>query len=470
MPIQVQPQDVAPPGQTTSGIFGKNKLHVITWFLLLVLVIAAAILTERVLTGVALRKEGPLGDVQVYFRAAWAVRAGQDMYQVIDLHGWHYHYPPFFAILLAPLADAPPGADRAGLLPFAVSVMIWYAVSVLFLLVAVHLLALALKPVLSDVSGLTPPDRWWLVRAAPVAACLPAIAWTLTRGQVSLVLLLCLSAMLLLFIRGRSLGAGLCLGVAVCVKIIPAFLLIYPLWRRDWRFLVGCAATMVLGLAVLPSLAFGPERTVSYYQEEFGAVFGPGLGLGQDAAREQELFSCRDNYSQSFLVLMHNLVYPDRATRPDEPAAGLRIAHWLISAALTILTLLVYRKHWPVRGTPDPVATMLVIGQLMLLLPQISPICHAHYFVLALPTFLTLYALALKSYGWPRINSPMGWLFITYLGANALPWLPNLGVLRDGLPGWANLALWLIGLIVLWRWHGTRAATASLPLPMRPAA
>jgi hypothetical protein len=470
MSIQGQPRNVALPERASTGIGAKKNLHVITWLLLLTLAGTAAILTERVLTGAALRKEGPLGDAQVYFRAAWAVRAGQDMYQVIDLHGWHYHYPPFFAILLAPLADAPPGADRIGLLPFAVSVMTWYAASLLFLLAAVHLLALALEPNLRDVPGLTPSDRWWLVRAAPIAACLPAIAWTLTRGQVSLVLLLCLSAMLLLLVRRRSFGAGLCLGVAVCVKIIPGFVLIYPLWRRDWRFVVGCATMMVLGLAVLPSLVFGPERTMSYYQEEFGAVFGPGLGLGQDAAREQELFSCRDNYSQSFLVLMHNLAYPDRATRPDEPAAGLRIAHWLISAALTVLTLLVYRKNRSARTTPDPVATMLVVGQLMLLLPQISPICHAHYFVFALPTFLTLYALALKSYGRPRINSPMGWLFIAYIVANALPWMPDLAVLRDGLAGWANLALWVIGLIVLWRWRGTQAATAPVPLPMRPAA
>src|SRR6185437_8984662 len=50
----------------------------------------------------------PKTDFQVYARAAWAVRAGEDLYAVTDNNGWHYIYPPPFAILLAPLADPYP--------------------------------------------------------------------------------------------------------------------------------------------------------------------------------------------------------------------------------------------------------------------------------------------------------------------------------------------------------------------------
>jgi hypothetical protein len=38
------------------------------------------------------------GDVQVFFRAGWAVWTGYPLYEVADHHGWTYHYPPFFAI------------------------------------------------------------------------------------------------------------------------------------------------------------------------------------------------------------------------------------------------------------------------------------------------------------------------------------------------------------------------------------
>ena len=47
-------------------------------------------------------------DLNCYLRAAWAVRqGGADLYHVFDDNGWHYNYPPLFAILLTPLADPP---------------------------------------------------------------------------------------------------------------------------------------------------------------------------------------------------------------------------------------------------------------------------------------------------------------------------------------------------------------------------
>ena len=61
-----------------------------------------------------------LGDVQVFFRAAWAVWTGYPLYQVIDHHGWSYHYPPIFAILMGPFADPLPGYPALPwALPFA---------------------------------------------------------------------------------------------------------------------------------------------------------------------------------------------------------------------------------------------------------------------------------------------------------------------------------------------------------------
>src|SRR6266851_1412107 len=46
----------------------------------------------------------PMTDLQVYLRAAWAVRTGNDLYAITDENKWHYHYPAVFAILMVPLA------------------------------------------------------------------------------------------------------------------------------------------------------------------------------------------------------------------------------------------------------------------------------------------------------------------------------------------------------------------------------
>ena len=45
------------------------------------------------------------GDVQVFFRAGWAVWTGYPLYEVADHHGWTYHYPPTFALLMGLFAN-----------------------------------------------------------------------------------------------------------------------------------------------------------------------------------------------------------------------------------------------------------------------------------------------------------------------------------------------------------------------------
>jgi hypothetical protein len=121
------------------------------------------------------------GDLDVYLRAGWAVRAGICPYDVVCDNAWHYNYPPPYAILMAPLAD-PPARDVVGLMgglidagsnptgtgtfaaatalgvcpnplppdvgwcvPFVVSAAICYLLNVLALSLGVHLLASALE-------------------------------------------------------------------------------------------------------------------------------------------------------------------------------------------------------------------------------------------------------------------------------------------------------------------------------------
>src|SRR5438105_2103425 len=68
-----------------------------------------------------------MGDLDVFLRAAWAVRTGNDPYAVTSDNDWHYLYPPLYAILLTPLADPPPGCESNDYVPFPWSVAICYA-------------------------------------------------------------------------------------------------------------------------------------------------------------------------------------------------------------------------------------------------------------------------------------------------------------------------------------------------------
>jgi hypothetical protein len=436
---------------------------------------ALILLIGLILFGVLVEKRSAflqrrMGDLDVFMRTAWAVRVGQDIYTITDPNGFHYHYPPLLAILLVPLADPPPGADSSWMVPYPVTVALWYAASVLCLVLAVHWLASALEQASPDaaVRNQVPGSpRWWALRLIPILTCLPPIGHTLMRGQVSLLLLLLLCGMGAALLRGRRWQAGLWLAGAICLKVIPAFLLLVPLWRRDGRCLAGCALGLIVGLGVIPVAVFGPARTWAYYEEWTEVLLRPGLGAGTDASRARELIEVTATDSQSFQAILHNSLYPNPATRPHFPSAGIRCAHWLAGALLTLVTL---AAAW--RRRDDAAVTVIFFGALVVLMLLLSPVCHLHYFCLSLPLVMGLLAANWQGASAPRLGTGMLLALTANMVANTLPhfagprW-PLMQLLRDdGLASAAALLLWLAGILLLWQRGRPTALRPTPPLQL----
>jgi hypothetical protein len=397
-------------------------------------------------------------DLGVYLRAGWAVRAGADIYDITDDNEWHYQYPPLLAILMMPLADPPPGADRQGFLPWPVSVAIWYVLGIVCVGMAVHVLAVVLEPGVPMGSR-----RWWAMRLLPALICMVPIGATLMRGQVNLIVLAALAGMIACQVSGRSFRAGLCLAFAICIKVIPAFLLLVPLWRRSGRTLLGCAAGLALGLAIVPSIVFGPARTVSYYREYAEKLLLPGLGRGDDQSRAKELIEVTASDSQSPLAIFHNTLHLDRATRPPHASAAVRWAHRTTGAVMALVVLLA--AGWRLR--PQPAAEVLFAGALMIVMELMSPVCHLHYFCFNVPAVAGVLAACWHDRGTDKLSRPMA-LFLGLLPVvTLLPHLPSLWILRDvGLTMYSVMALWLVACCMLWRSRQSEASQAlagSLP-------
>jgi hypothetical protein len=410
----------------------------------------------------------PMTDLQVYLRAAWAVRTGHDLYSIIDDNKWHYHYPALFAILMVPLANTPPGNQQAWWhLRMHESVFIWHFFTLLCLFVSAHWLASALEE-----KSTNPPVRsqprycagWWALRVWPILALLAPISQTILRGQVNLLVLALLCAMLAAALRGQSWRAGAWLAVAICVKLIPAFLLLYPLRRRDWRWLGGCAAGLFVGLALIPAVVFGPRKAWDYTVEWSNVFMRPVLNRGGDHARDKELVEATATDSQSPLRIIHFALHPHLPTRPADAAPMVRRAHWLIGVLLTLVTL------WTM-GRRNLVGTELVvgIGALVVVMLMLSPVTHQHYLCLMLPSVAGLIVLAWENRGplWlPRALL----VFLPLMSvAMALPFIPGFGVLRDhGLPG--MMALLLLGVSCLVLRQARRATTIAQLVDRRLAA
>ncbi len=401
----------------------------------------------------------PMTDVQVYLRAAWAARTGADIYTVTDDNHWHYHYPPLLAILAAPLADAPRGADRGGLLPFAVSVGIWYWFSVACLVAGLHVLASALEP-----GAVRWGRRWWVLRVGPLVACLTPVVATLMRGQVNLMLLALICFAGAAVLRGRSWRAGFWIAAAVSLKVYPAFLLVYPLWRRDYRCLGGCAAGLLVGLVLIPLAWFGPARTIDYYSEWSEVLMRPALGSGDDHARDYELIRATATESQSLGSMLHNTIYFDRFTRPGEQAPRVRAAHWLIGGLLTLVTLLAAGR----RRDEHPLQPLLLLGALTLLMLLLSPVSHLHYFCLVAPLVMGLMAREWEVHAATRLSWGLAVVLVVNFVLNALTHLPWSDTARDlGFASYGALLLWGVAVVKMWRMRaGSETQARLLPVPV----
>ena len=383
-------------------------------------------------------------DLDVYLRGAWAVRTGNDLYNITDDNNWHYNYPPLLAIALVPLADPPAGENQAGMLPYALSVALWYLFSLACLAVAVHWLASALEKRFQFTSDLT---RWWAFRLFPVLACLVPVGHTLMRGQVNMLVLLLFCGMLAGMLKGQGMRAGLCLAGAICIKLIPAFLLIYPLWRRDWRCLCGCALGSLIGLVLVPVAVFGPGKTLVLFQQYTEVLIRPALGTGTDASRAHELTNVVATDSQSLQAMLHNTLNRDLATRPRQPATWVLAVNYLLGGVLTLLTL------WPARRKNANI--VLALGALILVMLFISPVCHLHYYVFALPLVMGFLAQDFQR------HNRVGRGIILLLSLNMITWivpnLPGLELWREiGLATYGAFLIWLVAVVRLWNGTSSR--------------
>ena len=323
------------------------------------------------------------GDQEVYYRAGWSMRhGGADLYQITDGHGWHYLYPPVFAILMVPLADPPPNTPeeaRNWVLPNPARVVVHYLLNLICLFGASRLLVDCLE----KAQPLSPERRLGLF-AWPLVVCLTPVGLTLVRGQIELFLLLLIAGFTSALIRGRHFSAGLCLAGAICVKVIPAFLLLLPLWQRDRRCLAGCAAGLLIGLGLIPALVVGPVRTADLCAAQWKVVLAPALGLGDDTSRAGELLDAGATVNQSIQMVIHMTLHHGQLNLSPRPAPWVRAVHWLLTALMTALVL-----RWQGRaGASDGRNLLRTVGLLLVIMVVASPVCHLHYFTLAIPLAL----------------------------------------------------------------------------------
>jgi hypothetical protein len=237
--------------------------------------------------------------------------------------------------------------------------------------------------------------------------------------------------------------AGLWLAGAICLKLVPAFLLLYPLWRRDARMIRGCLIGLLFGLVLIPWAAMGTTDFVNANRHYLGGFLIPGLTGGRiDPAVEHELTDPVTSDTESFKAVLMNTGNMFFGTeRSYTPPAFARFGAYAIGGLMTALTLAA--AGWKSVRTADPVDNLLLFGLLSLIVLPLAPVCHPHYFMLMIPLIVGVLAAHLGPCGRRKVGP--GWVALlalvplSHILTGLFAWQP----LRDaGLDTWVAVIFW----------------------------
>ena len=288
---------------------------------------------------------------------------------------------------MIPLADPFQWQERSGYLPFGVSVGIWYAIGIGLAWFSVHQFA---KYALPD--AVPGSRRWWYARMVPIYVCISGIGYTVSRGQVNTLLLALIAGMYAAAISRRPIASGAWLAGAIALKVIPGFLVLFPLVRREWRAAFGLALGSIALLFILPMSVWGIHGAIQNNLTFVDAVLAPGaIGTG-DQTRAKELTDTTSTDSQSFQAMIHNLRHTDPDTRPNTADSVTRLSHWAIGGVMTLITLIVAWRQL----RPTAADQLVFLGCLTAIMLLLSPVSHVHYYTMGLPLVAGLWLKSLS--------------------------------------------------------------------------
>lgn len=341
-----------------------------------------------------------------------------------------YVYPPFTGYFFGWL----------GKLEYESATRVWFWFNQGCLLLSMMLLS-------GSLVGFTP-----LARGAFLLGSL-AFSFPLYRstdaGQLNHFLLLLLSLIVWLW-RGRwKKTAGAVIAFAALIKVVPAFLGIWLLWKREWGAF-GAAAAAGLFLILLPGVFFGLTPYFEYLP------IAAQMGYGSSTWAEQGNAFYVDPGNIGFPALVYRLFHENPRTDWLIHLGFLaKLICWLWALAVLAGCLLCCRVR---RKDEDPEMELGVWILGMLLIPSLF---WDHYLVLTLPAW-TVLASRLAAGG---VNDPV---LAVAVGAWAVGCLRMDWANPVYLSGWSMLALNLHLLCPLILFLLSMGMAASSRMPESP--
>ena len=284
-----------------------------------------------------------------------------------------YIYPPFFLTLIWPLTK----------LPVPIAAALFETIKWLALLGSLRIAWRLAAPRGEDV----PP----IVAVGSLLLTWRFIDNDLGQGNINLLLLWAVLGSCWWLLRGQHYAAGAAIGVAACVKVAPALLLVYFAYKGWWRPLLGAVLAAAVCLVIWPALCFGWEANSQLLEGWYNAVVAGFLERG--AVRSEHT-------NQALVGIINRLFGTQAAILPDTRLTLIALPQWVrdmlrLTLGIGILAGVAWtcrRRIDPGRQPPVFAGELSLVLIAMLLLSGLS--WKAHFVTMLLPYSVLLAYLA----------------------------------------------------------------------------
>ncbi len=322
---------------------------------------------------------GPTADFKILWNAARTAGAGGSLYTGSEWWQKYYFYGPVFSVIFQPLAW----------LSLKPAFFLWTLGSVAAIPAAAITAGEALKHRFGK--SLSP----LILLGAAVILIVP-FASNFRHGNINTFLLLLLVLAYYALAAGRSGAAGLILALTATFKVTPLLFLPWLIFRKEWRGVAGFLAGIVLWVALVPALFYGPRRTMEETRYWVGTVLLPVV-KSAGAEGPEALHNSGSSLPRIVVTLLADRGRNNSGEDHKEdshPAFAVMSAGWakIIAYVLAVggilITLLVTRreKGFGVIGFGLVAATMLIV----------SPVSRGAHFVQLYPLVACLMAMAFQ--------------------------------------------------------------------------
>ncbi len=286
-------------------------------------------------------------------------------------------YPPFMGLIFAPLVP----------LPLWLGASIWFWVNLGLAVGATYFGVLTVRE-----GSEGPGERALFVIPFVLAAGIIGSNLEVTQINHLTLFLLCWS--LYAFKRGKDIGAGALIGVAVALKLTPGLFILYFLYKRSYKVVAGAAIGLVICWLVLPPFLVGFENFWPVMTGWWGIL---SAFLTEGTAAEGIVGFRHTN--QSLSAALHRFL-------SEVPADGGRGAHYFVNiislsvpfvdyvfkaAVVAILAFLLWICRTPL-GDRDRLALSFEYSLIFIATLFISPISWIdHYVFLLFPYIAGVY-------------------------------------------------------------------------------